>query len=228
MAWAANYPLNSTIVKDSTDQKRNNWAAIENWFNAGHVTFPPNAKHRAGHLPVLFYGTHAQIAALSDPPSGAIAFATDLGVFEIHQGSWKRLTEDYFSRFRDSSAGQSIPHGTWTVIVNWQNPAASGLYDTLDEFGPQTFVPKSDGYYTITFRVTWDSVPLGDFVKSAALYVNGTQAVIDQRFGIAARDNTVNDIFALFKDDIVLGAVYHNRGSNLAVTSARICASRIS
>jgi hypothetical protein len=69
--------------------------ALEHIFGVGTTT---DGQHKPGLCGICYVGTTAEIAALSSPPGGAIAFDTDLGVFKYYDSAvWSSVSVTGFT-----------------------------------------------------------------------------------------------------------------------------------
>jgi len=79
-------------------------------------------RHLAGRCAVLFYGTTAEIAALSSPPQYALAYNTTTKVFNYYTGSAWTAVYDV-----------SIPSGTKMLFYQAAAPTGWTQYTSLDD-----------------------------------------------------------------------------------------------
>ncbi len=97
---------------------------------------PLSGQHILGVVSAMFRGTTAQIAALTAPVLGAMAFDTTVGVLVWYNGSaWVRMGASYWSRSRAylastimATAGASAQ----TLICGTED------YDSLGEYNTST------------------------------------------------------------------------------------------
>ncbi len=229
MGCVANYPLSGTPISGSSDQKRTNFQILESWWNVEHFTFTSagSGDHTAGRVATLYYGTQAQINALSSPGSGGLAWATDKGTLELYRGSWQRLTENAFSRVRNVASSADIPTNTLTPVVTWESTSASGMYDTLDEWANSKFTAKAAGYYAITFSASF--VFSNTYCrKIIGVYKNGTLCIQASRFDKGGGHCYNFDVVPLNAGDYIEMKVWHNLGSSYILYAGNIHIQRIS
>lgn len=229
IGWDKNYPLSTTSVSGSPDEKRENFEIIEQWWSVGHSTFnTQNAgKHEKGKVPVLGIGTAQEIQGWTTATSGAIAYATDAGRLMKRTSSWVDMTSDYFSRVRKICGTQNIPSSIWTHVTSWQ-PSASGTYDTLGEWQTDSFAARESGFYIVSAGILWE-VKYVACQTAVAVMVNDVVRTIIRRFASPRLtcDDT-QDILYLNAKDVVKVAVWHNYSTALAISSGTIQIQRLS
>lgn len=230
MGWIKDYPLTTTRVSGSPDQVRANWEALEEWWDVEHQTFTSagSGQHTLGQFPVIYYGSDAGSEAVTTPGTGAGAFATDTGVFKIvRAGSWERLTEDSFSRVRNVASATTATSSDWTIITTWESTAASGMYDTLNEWASSKFTAVAEGYYAVYFHTRWDAED-SDFTKALGLFKNGALHAIARTYGQWVTSIDGYDIVYLTAGQYLQLAVWHNKADFSEIVSANIHIHRIS
>lgn len=232
MGWNKDYPLSTTRVSGSTEQIRANWEAIEEWWDVEHQTFTSagSGEHTIGRFPALYYGSDAGSDAVTNPGTGAGAYATDTGVLKIvRAGAWERLTEDAFSRVRNVATGTAANSGEWTVITTWESTGASGMYDTLNEWASSKFTATSTGYYLVYFHARWDTED-SDFTKALGLFRNDVLHTIVRTYGQFITSMDGYDIVYLTAGQYLQLAVWHNKSTedHSHIVSANIHIHRIS
>jgi hypothetical protein len=229
MGWISTYPLSSTEVSGSPDQKRTNFEGLEDWWDVEHHTFTSGdkGKHDGGRVSALYYGTQAEIDALTSPGTGAIAWATDKGLFELYRGSWEPIAADAFSRVRKYASSMSIPTNTTTTITTWTT-AGTGTYDTLGEWASNKFTAKAAGYYLVTASTRWVYSSAACW-KAFGLQKNGTTSLArSANYGTEAIRHVIHTVVDLNASDYLTLWVYHDLGSARDIYGADIHIQRIS
>jgi len=157
--WKKVYPNSENEIKQIPNILQQNFSAIEDAYNIEHYSPASGSvglsgEHRIGSVGAIYEGTTTQIAALTSPMSGALAFDTTLGVLVKYSGSnWLRLSQNYWSRFKAAC--------TNTVIVT-AGASANTLvfdtedYDTLNEYDHTSgiFTALASGYYLLIGQLT--------------------------------------------------------------------------
>ncbi len=234
MAWNKTWPVSegtgTSAVSGSTEQLRANWLAMEAVFQQEHVSIPSaNAgDHYPGKTGFVYYGTTSAISAISSPGTGALAYTSDTGEFLIHvpSGTWDRVTEDYWSRIRESTTvAQTITNNLWTKVTIASG--ASGTYDGLSEFSSNRWTALGSGYYLIIGTVSYPSTK-SNYYKAVAISKNGSRVSIVQFYGSAYRTVQVADIVSITAEDYLELYTSHLAGANVNITGASFVIHRIS
>ena len=237
-AWISNWPLSGTPVSGSPDQKKSNFEIIEDWWDVEHFTFTSTAGsggHSPGRVAALFYGPQAQIDALTSPGTGSLAYATDKGTLELYRGAvstsgasgWGNLTADKFSRVYNVADTLTVPPTAETLINTWESTAASGMYDTLDEWASNKFTARAAGYYLVTFQASW-AFTLTSYRRAVGLYKNTSLIAVSRRFGMSALCHNLCTIAALNAGDYLTLTAWQNATSSKTLNKVAVCIQRIS
>lgn len=218
MAWNKVYPLTTTSVSgsaapDPNSGIRNNWAALESWWDVEHTTFTSagSGGHTFGKFGVMLTATNSAILALTLPGTGAIGYDTTNGQLLRYDGTnWVRLTSNKYSRIRKGFGLQTIPITAWT-IMNVAATTFSGSYDTLGEFNITTyrFVPVVTGMYLIK-GATQFPITTTNYLKGVGIGKNGTLVTKSGLYGASVVTIEVNDILYLTAGDYIELACYHD------------------
>jgi hypothetical protein len=145
--WDKTLPTTGTEIVDIPLVHSNNWLALESAIATGHegMDSASAGMHLAGKIPVLYKGTSAEILALSNVPSGAMAWDENKGAIRVFP-DWK-----FFSEASPTShviAYLSVP------LCSGVLPTVNVLYDTelldsLGEFNSGVFTPKASGLFRV-------------------------------------------------------------------------------
>jgi len=81
VAWYPTKPSGSDDIRDMTPFLKANWVYLQSVLPVEH-TFPGSygttaGKHTPGECRILYVGVRTDVDALSSPPLGALAYATD-------------------------------------------------------------------------------------------------------------------------------------------------------
>lgn len=133
MSWHVAEPAGTKTINELTIYMPANWAYLAAALSAGH-TFPGTygttaGKHLVGQVRVFFYGTTADIIALSSPPTGAMAYDTDLFRLKRYNGTaWVEFT-NLVHRQNGYMKGNLVVTGS---IMDGRDPSADGvILDTV-------------------------------------------------------------------------------------------------
>lgn len=237
MTWNKAYPLNSTSVSgsvapDPNSQIRDNWSAIEDWWNVDHQTFTSagSGGHTAGEWGVVLLNTAEAITGATSPGTGSIGYDNTNGQLLIYRPSdWGRLTANKYSRARISFGVQTIPTTAWTKLISADTIAASGTYDTLSEFNTSTmrFTVLNSGFYfmkaTIVFPIT-----TSNYLKGIGIAKNGALITKSSGYGSSIRNIDIIDCLSLYSGDYIELYGYHDYTSEVSIVHASMHIIRLS
>lgn len=150
--WQKTLPCASTRMIDFPAIAQGNWDHLEDYIGVEHYG-PESAlsgQHKPGCVSTVFIGPTADIASLSDPTTGALAFDTDVGTYKWHSGSeWMQPSEHW-----NYSAVAAYPAASGVLTKSAVSTAAldSEVFDKLSEWNATTytFIPCATGFYMIT------------------------------------------------------------------------------
>lgn len=223
MVWAKTYPLSSTIGSGSTEQIRDNWEALEDWWDVNHSTFTSasSGHHTAGSVGVLLSASTATIEAVPTPGTGAIAYDTTIGQLVRYNGTaWIPFTSPSYSRVRKFLLGsQSVPATAWTILQTTATLSA-GEYDTLSEFSTSTwkFTVKNTGYYLVRGSLRFNAST--GCLMGIGIKKNGTTDLATALEYVTypwTRTIDLMDIQFLYTSDYITMIGYHNYTTSLTV-----------
>jgi hypothetical protein len=234
--WNKLFPLASTSVSgsahtDPTENVRDNWEALEDWWNVEHSTFTSGGSgtHTFGKFGVLITAANSAITALTSPGTGAIGYDTTNGQLLRYNGtSWVRLTSNKYSRIRQGFGTQTIPTTAWTTM-SASSATVSGTYDTLGEWNATTFrfTATQAGTYFVKgaakFPVTTDN-----YTKGVGIGKNGVLTTKSVLHGASIVTTEVNDILSLAAGDYIVLACYHEHTSSVDIVGGNIHIMRLS
>jgi hypothetical protein len=157
MSWEPSYPKLTHKVKDVPGYAQANFNALATGMAREHpgTTY---TKHTPGGCGAIFYGTTAEIAALTTPGSGALAYDTNLGLLVRYSGSvWQEHNKTVagvgtWSRIRAYANALT----TSILTTNTDIPLDAETYDTLSEYntGIGFATISASGVYLIAGSVT--------------------------------------------------------------------------
>jgi len=235
MTWNANFPLNATSVSgsvapDPNSQIRDNWEAIEDWWDADHQTFTSagSGGHTAGKVGIMLVDTSTAVTAATAPGTGSMGYDTTNGQVLIYRTTgWERLPANQYSRLRVGFVEHSIPHDTWTKIIT--AGTTSGSYDTLSEFSSVTgrFTVANTGLYFIKATIRFPAVSI-NYQKGIAIGLNGIIWSKSTNYGITVRNIDVADILSLVAGDYVELYGYHDYVDPVTIVYAQMHIIRLS
>lgn len=231
MGWVSDWPLSGTPVSGSPDQTQDNFEIIDDWWGVEHFTFTSgtSGEHTPGKVAALYYGSQAEINALTSPGCGSLAYATDKGVLELYRDSWESITANKFSRVCNVASTLTIPPCAETAITTWGSTAASGMYDTLEEWTSNRFNAKAAGYYLVTVQASWAFVAAADpFNKAIGLYKNASLYAVSKRNGSSVVYNAFCAIVPLNAGEYIRFTAWHNAAGNKTLNQTIIYIQRIS
>lgn len=226
MGWNKDWPTDTVSPCASVTQIRDNWEALESWFNTEHagVTGTNAGKHPQG-LPVV-------LVTSTEPTGGvvgALAFTKHDSTLKLRRSSgWSPLTEYKFSRIRNVAASASISTNDWTLVTTWNSTAASGLYDTLSEWGNNRFTAKGSGFYLVTAHTRWERLQIKDYNKTMGLFKNNTLHTKTSMFSRFKHSLYLYDVVYLNAGDTLHLMVKHSHPTPVLLLSANIHIQRIS
>lgn len=154
VTWRKLYPKDTTVEKDLPVLHSDNFNVIQSAAECEHYSMASantlSGYHRPGAVGAVYEGTTAQIAALSSPNAGAMAWDTTLGVFKYYTGSvWTIISSSKWSRIRSylNSVDISVTAGASAEILVFNQVD----YDTLSEYNNSTgvFTALASGYYAV-------------------------------------------------------------------------------
>ena len=233
--WNKNYPLATTSVSgsvapDPNSQIRDNWDALEDWWDVDHQTF--TSAGSGGHVDstsgIILLGTNAEITGATAPGTGAIGYDTTQGQSLIYRSTgWGRLTANKYSRIRVAFGEQSIPASLWTKLAT--GATASGTYDTLVEFNTATFrfVALNSGFYFIKATIRFPSTT-NNYLKGIGLAKNSVFVAKSSNYGSSVRNIDVCDCLSLVSGDYVELHAYHDHTSSVSTVNASLQMIRLS
>lgn len=238
MVWNANYPLSSTDVCGSTEQIRDNWAALEAWWNKEHYDFSSasSGQHDDGRSSVLAKATTSEISAISSPGTGAIAYDTTKGELDIYRwdsagssAGWERLTEDVYSRVRYGFDSQVITANTYQKVISASSSVISGYFDGLSEMSSANdkITLSGTAYYWVHGEVEW-TAHSERCRKIIMLRKNGGTIAQYNTYGNEEMFISVNDIVSLTAGDYIELYVWHNASTTLTASKGIIHLTRLS
>ncbi len=214
--WPVSTGTGTSAVSGSTEQIRDNWAAMEEIIDVEHESMASadSGGHRPGQTGFILYGTKANIVASSTPGTGALAYTTDTGEFLIYlpTAEWKSITEECWSRVRKVGTTQGIPHNVYTKITI--SVVASGSYDSLGEVSSDKFIAKAAGYYLVVGIIRFPSTAT-NYHRAVSIYKNGAGIAGCIRYGKAERTLVVTDILYLAATDYI--ELYGSQDSGVSI-----------
>lgn len=230
MAWNKVFPLATTSVSgsaapDPNSGIRNNWAALEDWWDVEHSTFTSGGSgdHTFGKFGVLLTDANSAIVALTLPGTGAIGYDTTNGQLLRYNGtSWVRLTSNTYSRIRKGFGIQTIPITAWT-IMNVAATVFSGSYDTLGEFSAITFrfTAIKGGTYLVKGAAKFPVTTI-NYLKGVGIGKNGTLATKSVLYGASVVTTEVNDILLLATGDYIELSCYHGNSAPVDIVGGSL------
>ena len=166
--WRPTRPNSSDDIADIPSLTQDNFSAIEAVLGVEHytITHALSGLHKGGIAGGMFVGTTAQIAALSNPPTGAMAQDTDLGVVVEYRGGalgWDKIGQSEWSR--------SAAYPTTAVAVTADEPPYTIIWDT-EIYNTLSEMNTADGVFTA--KASAGSYTI---VVSLGLVASGTQVV---------------------------------------------------
>ena len=196
MSWRKLYPNSDNAINEIPAILRDNFDAIEDAYDLEHYSpssgsAAVSGEHRLGLVGAIYEGTTAQIAALTSPQDGALAYDTTVGVLIRYNGSaWFRIGANYWSRFRAyASSGTAVTSGAsaQTLVFDTEN------YDTLAEYSTTTgiFTALASGYYLLVAQITMAAS--GTQTTTAVTSAKGTVATTWNVSGAASNLLAIDD-----------------------------------
>jgi hypothetical protein len=166
--WDKTVPTSGSKITSTPSIFQNNWAAMDSilgWEHYG-MTSSLSGRHYAGYVGAMHVSGNAEIAALTSPSTGALAWVhqTGSGVGLIRgQSAWKVVDYDLAtSRViqNTSSLNQTVLSGVTTCPTLWalSNPAT---LDSLTEYGKYGFTPSAAGYFMMALTIMASSTTSG-------------------------------------------------------------------
>lgn len=180
MTWNKAIPVSGSKILATPSIFGNNWESMDDILSKEHygMTSSLSGRHKPGLVGTIYVGTNAQIAALTTPTTGALAYVTNagsgVGLIRSSTSTWKVINNDLnvtrVQVYADASEGYTINADTYA------NPVHAGQADinSLVEYkynasrNIYSFKPYATGYFamamTITLSTTFsgeDSVDLG-------------------------------------------------------------------
>lgn len=230
--WIKNWPTNTESPSSSCEELTGNWNCLETWWNQQHYTLTSGTSagdHRDYRVSAVMTGTSAVIAALPSPGSGAIAYDYENGRLAMYGASgWRGITRDYWSRSRTIMVSSSITSATWTRLVGGDEE--EDQFDSLSEVatGTARATMLGTGRYLVIGSCRWPLTSL-NYLKAVALYVNGVQVAICQRYGSGVRSMEVQNVCSLAAGDYIEVWAYHSAsGSPVTTVGGSLQFNRIS
>jgi len=156
--WRPTRPNSSDDIADIPSLSQDNFGAIEDILGVEHNTFTTNeatGTHARGDASIVKIGTTAEIAALSSPPTGAMALNTELGVLVQNRSGvlgWDRFGETEWSRVQAyPTSAMKITAGATAVTAVWD----TAFYDTFSEMATATgvFTARASGTYAVIVSI---------------------------------------------------------------------------
>jgi hypothetical protein len=174
--WISTRPTVNDRWADVDDVISDNWQAYGQATSAEHGTLGSTASGRHfGYAPgTCYYGSTTEIAALTSPPCGALAYDSTVGYLKRYWNSaWAATTSAGRSRARwylsaNNSMG-SVDGNTQTVGLSFTSKDGVN-FDTYSEFacGKGAYIASADGYYLFNAQVTMASSALRGISSAAS------------------------------------------------------------
>jgi hypothetical protein len=233
--WNKFYPqiigtsVSGSVAPDPLSQIRANWQFIQDWWGVQHTTFTSagSGGHTAGKVGSVLVDTTANIALLSEPGTGALAYNTTVGQLQIYDGAWSGISCSAYSRIRYVFGSQSISGTTWTAMTC--AGAGSGTYDTLSEFSVTTFrfTAVAAGYYLVRGSILFPT-DANNYTKGVSISVDGSLLSKMTRYGSTILNLSITDVLPLSIGDYIQLAAYHDYASPITITSGTLQIMRLS
>jgi hypothetical protein len=158
--WIPTRPGSEDRWSDVPGILRGNWETYGEATSAEHGPLGSSASGThalCGIEGTCYYGTTTQIAALDDPPSGALAYDQTLGWLKRYwANSWNQTTSANWSRARwylnTTTQMTAVTGNSQTVGLSFDGKT----YDSSSEYASATskFVTSADGNYLILCQAT--------------------------------------------------------------------------
>lgn len=233
--WNKFYPtivgtsVSGSVAPDPNSQIRANWLFLQEWWGVEHTTFTSagSGGHIAGKVGSVLVDTTANIAALTSPGTGALAYNTTIGQLQMYDGSWSGISCSAYSRMRYVFGAQTVTGSVWTAMGS--AGAGSGTYDTLSEFSVTTFrfTAVAAGYYLIRGSALFPT-DTNNYTKGVAISQNASLVSKVTRYGSTILNLSIADVVPLSIGDYIQLATYHDYTSPITVTSGTLQIIRVS
>jgi hypothetical protein len=233
--WNKFYPaitgtsVSGSVAPDPNSQIRANWLFIQEWWGVEHTTFTSagSGEHTAGKVGSVLVDTAANIAALTSPGTGALAYNTTVGQLQIYDGLWVGISCSAYSRMRYMFGSQVVTGSIWTAMGS--AGAGSGTYNTLAEFSDTTFrfTAVEAGYYLVRGLILFPT-DTNNYNKGVAISQNASLVSKMTRYGSTILNLFVVDVLPLNIGDYIQLAAYHDYTSPITISSGILQVIRLS
>jgi len=173
MVWNKTVPTSATYIINIPGVFHPNWTLCEDIKGVQHYTYTSSlsGRHKPGITGIIYANTTSNIAGLTSPQSGALAYDTTLGLLKRYNGSaWVQANLDPMAhtlayRNGDQTIGKTDDPTVFTLLeYNTETKDPLGCFSTF----LSRFTPKTNGYYLIVPRVVVTPTAGGILFRIAA------------------------------------------------------------
>jgi len=186
MTWDTQKPNTANTIAEIPAICQDNFDCIEDIIGVEHYTFTTTGTsgvHKAGAVGAVFIDASSGIAALTNPPSGAMAFDKSLNQLVYYDGA----TNDWIGigstatdwSFVSVALSSDLDIGAGGTLLFDQI-----VYDTREEYDPSTgrFTAKASGYYLVNAQI--GNIASGDVLFSTCSAYALPQSDLYTLFGV--------------------------------------------
>jgi hypothetical protein len=144
-AWNEAIPAGTEVRSLGDDRIKENKGDIRERLATEHTDITVTAglaelRHNAGRCSVIFYGTTAEIAALTTPPQYAIAYDTTLAMFKYYNGAaWVLAGHSLLHTHQSNAEGGNIT-GVFKFLAAPTNLVNSAIVYTWTDCDISTLI----------------------------------------------------------------------------------------
>ena len=230
MVWNKTIPTSGTSIASIPNLFLAAWTALENQQEVQHYGYDValSGRHIQGVTPFLYVNTTANIAALTSPGSGAIAFDTDLGLMKRYDSgasAWKQINLDTIAAVEANLGNSdqtvaSADEGTYTIVS-----LSAETKDHFSNWNTSTyrFTAPTNGYYAIYGQLTFTANAGGMEVRMGLTHYDSSdelqQATITYKYTLDTEPMTIPNAIILYLEasDYVTMILWHGGSSNQTI-----------